>query len=161
MAEQSLKWTGKAVTEKLRQAQIAGVNRTMGACVVHAKENHPWQNRTAVLEGSIDVVDYAAPEGEGVKGTWGSRDVEYALAQELGATIQHPGGTPYVIGEDGKAVFVRLDSAGASGLPKTKPHEIVLKPKPYLRPAADAKYPTLAANIKLAYQKSGGGDGGS
>lgn len=168
MALQSLKWTGPAVTEKLRAAQIAGVNRTMGACVKHAKDNHPWQNRSTVLEGSIDVVDYAAEVAEGVKGSWGSRDVEYALAHELGATIEHPGGTAYMIGDDGKAVFVSNDSPAAAELPRTKPHQIVLPARPYLRPAADELYPTLAENIRKAHNKkapapstgSGGGSDG-
>lgn len=148
----SLKWNGDALKKKLREAQIAGVNETMGECVVHAKDNHPWVYRTpGGLESSIDVAEYAAPDGDGVKGSWGSLDNEYALIQELGGTIKHPGGTPYVIGKDGKAEFVRIESAGAADLPKTKPHEIVLPARPYLRPAADAKYPNLQNNIRKAF----------
>jgi hypothetical protein len=33
-AAKSLVWNGKAVTERMRAAQIAGVNSTMGACVI-------------------------------------------------------------------------------------------------------------------------------
>jgi hypothetical protein len=56
-----------------------------------------------------------------------------ATIQEFGVTIAHPGGTPYKVGPDG-AVFVRKDSPDAAGLPVTKPHEIVIPPRPMLRP---------------------------
>jgi hypothetical protein len=62
-ARESLVWHGEAITEKMRAAQKAGVNATMGACVVEAKSSHAWQNRTGVLEGGIDVVDYAREDG--------------------------------------------------------------------------------------------------
>jgi hypothetical protein len=149
----SLVWKGKALTEKMRQAQILGVNATMGECVVQAKDNHAWNNQTGILEGSIDIAEYAAPKGAGVEGSWGSQDVKYARIHELGGTIAHPGGTPYFVGEDGKAHFVSLDDPRAANLPKTKPHDIVIPAKPYLRPAADAKYPGLAGNIRKAYAK--------
>lgn len=74
----SLKWYGRAVTAKMARAQIAGINETMSACVVRAKGNHPWQNRTGLLEGAIDIAIYAAQHGSGVKGTWGVRDMAQA-----------------------------------------------------------------------------------
>ncbi|KKK89655.1 hypothetical protein LCGC14_2730940, partial [marine sediment metagenome] len=83
----TLKWLGPAVSERLRQAQIQGVNATLAAAVNRAKRNHDWQNRTGTLEGSIGVLDFARAEGRGVRGNWGSRDVRYALIQELGGTI--------------------------------------------------------------------------
>ncbi|MEP4423748.1 MAG: phage morphogenesis protein, partial [Nitratireductor sp.] len=83
----SIKWYGKTVSKKLREAQIEGVNRTMAACVKEAKEEHDWENRTATLEGSIDIADYAQPDEDGVRGTWGSRDVVYARIHEEGDTI--------------------------------------------------------------------------
>lgn len=58
-----------------------------------------------------------------------------AMAQEYGATISHPGGTPYKIGPDGKAVFVT--KANGAGLPVTKPHTIVIPARPMLRPTVD------------------------
>lgn len=149
----SITWKGKALTEKMRQAQILGVNTTMGECVTHAKANHPWQNQTAVLEGSIDIAEFAHPIAGGVEGKWGSKDVEYARIHELGGVIKHPGGTPYFTGEDGKAVFVSLNDPRAADLPKTAAHDITIPARPYLRPAADVKYPELAANIKKAHEK--------
>ena len=160
----SLVWKGKAVTERMRAAQKLGVNATMGACVAHAKNNHDWSNQSGILEGSVDVAEYAIDIPTGVKGEWGSKDVAYALIHELGGVIEHPGGTPYVIGEGGMATFVSLDDPRAAELPKTKPHDITIPARPYLRPAADVKYPELPDNIRAAYDKlgkakaSGGGD---
>lgn len=143
MARRSLRWNGRAVTAQLRAAQIEGVNRTMAGCVVHAKRNHPWRNRSTVLEGGIDVVDYAAALGSGVRGVWGVRDVVYALMQELGGTIVPKTAKALAIPqEDGSVRFVQSVTIPAS---------------PYLRPAADALYPTLARRIRRAYERRGSG----
>lgn len=153
---ESLTWNGDALTAKMRQAQKLGVNKTMSECVVHAKANHPWKNQTGILEGSISIADFAHDIENGVEGVWGSKDVKYARIHELGGVIEHPGGTPYLIGEDGLAVFVRKDHPDAADLPKTKPHQITMPKRPYLRPAADEKYPELAVNVKAAFDKISG-----
>lgn len=144
MAEQSLKWTGPAVTAKLRAAQIEGVNRIMAACVAHAKANHSWRNQTGVLEGGIDIVDYAAPEGDGVRGTWGVRDVRYALIHELGGVIR-----PI----RAKALAVPLPGGGVAFVQSVK-----IPARPYLRPAADVHYPRLPDAIRKAYQRQEAGE---
>lgn len=50
-----------------------------------------------------------------------------ASIQEFGAVINHPGGTPY-----GPHGFV--SKADGAGLPVTKPHTIVIPPRPFMRP---------------------------
>jgi hypothetical protein len=146
MAEESLKWNGPAVTAKLKAAQVAGVNRTMGQCVNQAKRSHNWQNRTGVLEGGITIVGYAAPEGKGVKGTWGVHDVRYALIHELGGVIRPVRAQALAIPQpDGSVRFVK---------------SVTIPARPYLRPAADIFYPALVGNIRSAYEK-GGRDGGA
>lgn len=55
-----------------------------------------------------------------------------AAQNEFGGIIQHPGGTPYKIGADGKAIFVSKENG--DGLPVTKPHTIVIPPRPFMRP---------------------------
>lgn len=59
----------------------------------------------------------------------------HAAIQELGGTINHPGGQPYFI-KDGEFIPVSKNSPAASRLPKTKPHTITLPERPYMRPAA-------------------------
>ena len=62
--------------------------------------------------------------------------VPYARIHEFGGTINHPGGTPYFIGADGKAKFV--NKAAGADLPKTKPHPIEIPARPYITPAMEA-----------------------
>ncbi|WP_339745567.1 hypothetical protein [uncultured Maricaulis sp.] len=136
---QELEWFGEAVTATMRQAQIIGVNKTMAAATVRAKLNHDWQNQTGVLEGGIDITDYAQVEEGGVRGTWGVRDVVYARIHELGGTIKPKNGAALTIPQaDGS---VRLVS------------QVTIPARPYLRPAADEEYPKLAGNIRKAYER--------
>lgn len=135
----SLKWNGKAVTAKMRSAQVTGVNQTMAACVAGAKRNHTWNNRTGVLEGAIDIAEYAAPVAGGVKGTWGARDVVYARIHELGGTI-----TP----KTAKALAVPLPEGGVALV-----QSVTIPARPYLRPEADKEYPKLAGRIKKAFER--------
>jgi hypothetical protein len=146
MAEKSLVWKGGEITERMRAAQIAGVNATMGACVVEAKSSHSWKNRTGVLEGGIDIVDYAQVDGAGVEGVWGVRDVRYALIHELGGTI---------VATKAKALAIPMPD-GTFRFVKS----VTIPPRPYLRPAADKLYPTLAGRIRKAFARRGSQPGG-
>lgn len=79
-----LKWEGEKVKQKLTRAAIRGVDVTMAACSIHAKQNHPWRNRTGILEGSIRPVIAAHVRGGEVVGVWGSASVLYAIYLEIG-----------------------------------------------------------------------------
>ncbi len=114
-----LKWEGDRLTKKMRDAQLEGLNATMAAAAIHAKRNHPWRNRTGILERSIGVVEFAKKVGRGAQGVWGSQDIRYALIHELG-------------GQAGPGLKVTIPA------------------RPYLRPAADAIYPSLGQRIKRA-----------
>ncbi len=81
-----VRWRGPEVSAKMRRSEIRGIDVIMSRCVRHAKQNHPdWKNRTGILEGSIGVDVFARPHGKGTSGPWGSADVVYARAQELGS----------------------------------------------------------------------------
>lgn len=143
MPSQSLNWTGAALTDRMRDAQKLGVNKTMADCVQHAKANHNWKNQTGVLEGSINIASFARADGAGVVGTWGSQDVRYALIHELGGVIVPVRAKALAIPQaDGSVRFVK---------------SVTIPPRPYLRPAADAIYPALAGNIRRAFESAGGG----
>lgn len=136
----SLKWYGKAVSAKMEKAQVEGVNATMAACVVRAKSNHPWQNRTGLLEGAIDIASFAAPHSSGVKGTWGVRDMAQARILEEGGTI---------VARRAKALAIP-QSDGSVRFASS----VTIPPYPYLRPAADVEYPGLAERIRKAFERS-------
>lgn len=61
----------------------------------------------------------------------GLTNAELGAVHEFGATINHPGGTPYFIKEDGTAQFVSKDKG--EKLPKTKPHQITIPARSFLR----------------------------
>lgn len=62
--------------------------------------------------------------------------VQLAAVHEFGATIEHPGGTPYKIIK-GKAVFLSKESATGPGILYTKPHKIVIPQRSFLRATVD------------------------
>ena len=72
-------------------------------------------------------------------------NAELGAAHEFGAIINHPGGTPYLIKEDGTAQFV--SKSKGKGLPKTKPHEIILPTRSFLR------MPLLSSEGKASIRK--------
>ena len=69
---------------------------------------------------------------KGAKYQDGTSVAYVAMVQEYGTTFTHPGGTKYIIGEDGKAVFVKNSYQGkVAGV--TKPHQIVIPPRSFMR----------------------------
>jgi phage gpG-like protein len=146
MSSQSLRWEGDALTARMRVAQKLGVNAVMSAAVQQAKNNHAWQNQTGVLEGSIKIAEFAREDGLGVVGTWGSTDVRYALIHELGGVIVPVRAKALAIPQrDGSVRFAK---------------SVRIPARPYLRPAADATYPKLAAAIRQAFERSSGASQG-
>lgn len=145
----SLTWNGEAVAERMKRAQLAGLNKTMGASVNHARRNHPWKNRTGLLEGGINIVDYAAPIATGAQGRWGVQDFAQALILEIGGVITARNAAALAIPLPGGGVVFRKS--------------VTIPAYPYLRPAADATYVKLADNIRQAYDKDAGpaGTGGA
>lgn len=137
MARRNLTWNGAAVSEKMKAAAITGVDATMAACVIHAKNNHPWQNQTGTLEGSIKITAFARAQGTGVVGQWGSSDANYALIHELGGVIRPV---------RAKALAFRLPDGSFR-----MASQVTIPARPFLRPAADALYPMLAGNIRKAF----------
>lgn len=72
-------------------------------------------------------------------------NAELGAVHEFGATINHPGGTSYLIKEDGTAQFVPKEKG--KNLPKTKPHQIIIPTRSFLR------MPLLSSEGKAAIRK--------
>lgn len=123
----SLDWKGDEVQKKMEACIKKGINQTMSAAVIHAKKNHPWQNRTGTLEGSIRPVVAARKEGDEFVGLWGSVDVAYALYLELGLK------------------FNLVKGAASFGQRR--------RAFPFLRPAAEVEYPKLAGRIAKHFDR--------
>jgi hypothetical protein len=142
MVSKSLTWNGDAVKKSWKDAQVAGVNATMGAAVNHAKRNHPWDNRTGLLEGAINVTDPAKPIATGVEGVWGVNDAVQARILEVGGIIRAKNAAALAIPLPGGGVVFRK--------------WVEIPAFPYLRPAADATYPSLAMRINKAHARIAG-----
>lgn len=140
MARRNFSWNGRGIKSRMKRAQIAAINATMGACVGEAKRNHDWQNQTGILEGGIDIVDYAQEIGTEVAGVWGVQDVLYARIHELGGVIRPVNAKALAIPQpDGGVVFVQ---------------SVTIPARPYLRPAADREYPKLGRRIQRAFDRN-------
>ena len=152
MAKRNFFWRGKAVRASVVKASIIGINLTMAAAAIFAKDNHTWTNRTGTLEGGIRVVElavkrgsrvvgeFAEKRGSRVVGEWGVVDVDYALAIEIGQKAHN------IVPRRRQALFW----PGAAHPVKRVRHPGT-KGRPYLRPAADEIYPSLANNIAIGY----------
>jgi hypothetical protein len=68
-----------------------------------------------------------------------------AYIHEFGAEIDHPGGTPYIIVEGGKAQFVSKNSPAAVGAKVTKPHKIVIPERSFMRSTIKEKKKDIIA----------------
>ena len=82
-------------------------------------------------------------------------NVVYAPIHEFGGIINHPGGTAYFIGDDGEAVFIsnaRVAALKAGRiLPRTRPHQISMPERAYLRPALSAKRAEVLNILRQVY----------
>lgn len=69
-----------------------------------------------------------------IGGASSSGDVKYAGIHEFGGTINHPGGTPYIVTEAGAQFISKAAAAGMKTPPPvTKPHPIPMPEKSFMR----------------------------
>jgi hypothetical protein len=123
----SVEWKGEEVQRKLIENTRRAMDGLMAACVTGAKSEHAFKNRTGILEGSIQVAEFAHEEGSQIIGRWGSKSVNYAHAIEVGYE-------PYTIKNGfGRGILIR--HPGSKGMP-------------FLVPQAEKHYPTLTARIR-------------
>lgn len=75
-----------------------------------------------------------------------------AAVNNFGATINHPGGTSYVIGSDGKAHFVSKDFVGpVAGV--TEPHQIRVPRRDFMGPGGKLAVENTRAIVKSMVPK--------
>ena len=86
----SLNWLGDEIIKKMDNCIIQGMAQTITKCVEHAKNKHPWKNRSTHLEGSIKEQKHPRKVGNEFIGVWGSVDINYALVLELGGVNMPP-----------------------------------------------------------------------
>jgi hypothetical protein len=139
----ALEWNGREIARRIDAAQRIGINRTVSDAIVYAKRNHEWNNQTGTLEGSIQFAEYAHRVRDGWRAIWGSLDVSYALAMELGFD-----------GVQQVKAHTRRTKGGQASV-RAHSRTVRRRPMPFLVPAADAIYPDLAGNIADAAREQG------
>lgn len=125
----ALDWQGDDVKRKMEGASALGIDATMSAAIMAARQGHGagargmgrFQSQSGELERGTRIVQRAARRGRHVVGRWGVIAVVYARRIELG--------------------FQGKDSRG---------RVIAARPYPYLRPAAEKEYPNLKRRIRTA-----------
>jgi phage gpG-like protein len=87
----------------------------------------------SIKEARNTEVVVGLPKGEATSKVYdsGSTVLEIGLAHEYGASINHPGGTPYKIIGNGKSIFLKKGSKDATGI--TKPHKINIPQRSFMR----------------------------
>lgn len=82
-------------------------------------------------------------------------DLVYARIHEFGGTINHPGGTPYIVVGPGRARFIsnkkaaELESQGKT-IKRTRRHTITMPARPYMRPGFEAgRDPAIRAMTRM------------
>lgn len=83
----------------------------------------------------------------------GLPNIHIAVTHEFGLTINHPGGTHYFVGEDGRARFVSKEEGAKRGLPVTKPHTIQMPERSFLRGTIDVKQREIIRFAKNLFQR--------
>lgn len=117
-----MNWKGPEVERKIARAAITGVNQTMSEAVVHAKLDH-------------------GPSAHS-RQRWITRS-SFLVTSIRPVVAAFERGTK-VIGSWGSAgiMYAVFQEIGTTKIPA----------RPFLRPAADAVYPRLTANIRNAFQ---------
>lgn len=147
LVSQALKVAGDRVVDEAQHSITVGSvsGKSHKASIAPAAPH----NDTSVLKNNIESVQVEPLLVEV------SSNAPYAAIHEYGGTINHPGGTPFFIGKDGKPRFVSKGGIGAShNLPVTKPHKITLPERPYMRPALLKTKPEIVALVKRAVKSA-------
>ena len=78
----TLDWKGPEVLNKVRKAQIGGVNEIATSAVSEAAKRPPHPFKTGLAQGSLRAQP-AQVQGSRVFALWGSHDVDYYIWLEL------------------------------------------------------------------------------
>lgn len=138
----------RAMPEKTKSALLKKVTQLrlqLEAKIKQKLSGEVLNVRTGNLRRSIH--SKTIDEATRVEGSaFSSGDVKYARIHEYGGTINHPGGTAYIVTASG-AVFISNAAAATLGrnLPRTKPHTITMPERSFMRSSlADMKGEILA-----------------
>ncbi len=140
----------EAINEALR-LKVKMLALKLEALVKTGKLNGQVLNRiTGALARSIhhEVMDKGAVV---IGRIFSSGDVKYAGIHEYGGTINHPGGTAYILSPKKAQLMMFVSNKNATGdMPRTKPHPIKMPERSFMR----SSLTQMSEEISLGMKKS-------
>ena len=96
-----------------------------------------------------------------VEAVYSDGSVKYAAIHEFGGTIKHPGGTAYIVTKDMAmgAIFIKNSTAAnfKTPPPRTKPHDIVMPERSFMRSSLAEMKPTIIDRLTAAAKQGAAG----
>ena len=108
-----------------KPGRVRVVDKGMNAAMANQKALKGW-TATVGIHGDVASASHGAIDNIGL-----------GVVHEFGATINHPGGTPYMMVGPGKAVWLPKGDPRAVGV--TRPHAIKIPERSFLRSTFDAE----------------------
>jgi phage gpG-like protein len=109
------------------------------------------KNRTGTLRRSI--IERVEDNGNTITGIVGT-NLSYARIHEFGGTIKHPGGTAYLLFAHETAVFLKNSNPLADRARRTKPHDIPMPERSYLRSSLKEYEPVAQSELSAAVKQA-------
>lgn len=85
----------------------------------------------------------------------GATVIQIGSVHEFGGTWLHPGGTPYKLTGDGRAIFLKKGDPTATGI--TRPHKITMPKRSFLRMPFLLKFREIDEVLQSQFKKIGEG----
>jgi hypothetical protein len=144
------------VQSGVRSALDAWATQLAGYIKANKLSGNPLNRRSGRLSGSVHPIPTTATADTMSAGAGGGAGVPYARIQEYGGTIHHPGGTAFFISQllGGRAFFVSNASSLAASLPRTKPHDITMPERSYMRSGFREQAPSGIAQLRAAVKEA-------
>jgi phage gpG-like protein len=141
-----------AAVASVIRAKVQALRLKLEALVKKKLSGQVLNVRSGALRRSIaSKVEAVARAIYGI--VFSSGDVKYARIHELGGLIKHPGGTAYMTnyaGGVGNTKWVSNASPLAAHLPRTKPHDIPMPKRSYLRSSLKDMAVEISTGLKEA-----------
>jgi len=138
-----------------KSALDAWAEELAGYIVSRKLSGSPLHQRSGRLARSVHPFDQSTPDAVSAGAASGG-NVPYAKIHEYGGTIHHPGGTAFFISQllGGRAFFVSNASALAASLPRTKPHDIPIPERSYMRSSLREEAPRGIEMLRAAVKEA-------
>lgn len=142
-----------AALNAVLQVKVASLQHLLEVRIKSKLQNKVLRVRRGKLMASIHSPPLTVTDATVTARVVSSGDVKYAAIHEFGGVINHPGGTAYYPGRDGKAQFLsnataaKMEALGRI-LPRTRPHQIRMPERSFMRSSLGEMAAQISEEIK-------------